>query len=204
MDDPVLLVSDQEPSTSSKYPPSWPPIPDTLLIMISKQNFQGIILRVKNIIHDVRNDPVLYVSNQEPSTSSKYPPSWPPLSDTVIIEISTGNFQGIFHRVKVHHSWCQEHPCLPSLRSGTLNVLQVPPFLTPPSWHTSYWGINTKFSGYLPWGKKNITHDIRNNHVLHVKTSWMILGWQSASHRSSCPPHILLKVSPFFFSFLPL
>merc|ERR1711888_11657 len=71
----VLHVSGQEPSMSSKYPPSGPPLPDTLLIEISTQNFQGIFLGVKNIIHDVRNIHVFQVLGQEPSTSSKYPPS---------------------------------------------------------------------------------------------------------------------------------
>ena len=82
------------------------------------------------------------------------PPFLTPLLDTLLIEISTRNFQGILLGVKKHNSWRQEQPCPPCLRSGTLNVLQVPPFLTPPSWHTSNWDINTKFSGYLPWGKK--------------------------------------------------
>ena len=31
-----------------QVPPFWPSLPDTLLIMISTQNFQGIFLRVKN------------------------------------------------------------------------------------------------------------------------------------------------------------
>ena len=65
-EDPLLNVPDQEPTTSSKYPPSCPPIPDTLLIKISTQNVQGILLWAKNIIPDIRNDPVLYVSSQEP------------------------------------------------------------------------------------------------------------------------------------------
>ena len=52
----------------------------------------------KNMIHDVRNEPVPNVSGQEPPMSSKYP------------------------------------------------------LLDPPFWHTSNWDINTKFSGYLPWG----------------------------------------------------
>ena len=108
-----------------------------------------------NIIHDVRNDPVINVSSQEPSMSSKYPPSWPPIPDTLPIEISTPNFQGMLLMVKEHHSWHQKWPSDPCLRSGTFNVSKVPPFLTPPSWHTSNWDINTKFSGYLPWGKKH-------------------------------------------------
>ena len=136
---------------SSKYPLSWPPLPDTLTIEISTQNFQGIFLGVKNIIHDVRNDYVLHVSGQELSTSSKYPPSWPPPSwHTSNWEINS-KFLYIFLGVKKHHSWHQESPSHPFCWSGTLNVLQVPPFLTPPSWHTSNWDINTKLSGYLPW-----------------------------------------------------
>ena len=117
---------------SSKYPPSWLPLPDTLPIKIESQNFQGIFLWVKkNIIHDIRNDHVLQVSSQEPSMSSKSPPSWPPLPDTLPIEISAPNFQGNFLWVKKHHSWCKGSPCHPYLRSGTLNILKVPPFLTP-------------------------------------------------------------------------
>ena len=42
----LLQVSGQETSMSSKYLPSWPPIPDTFLIKISTWNFQGIFLRV--------------------------------------------------------------------------------------------------------------------------------------------------------------
>ena len=56
-------------------PPSTPLL-DTLLIDISTQNFQGIFFGVKNLIHDVRNDHFLHVSGQDPSKSSKCPPSW--------------------------------------------------------------------------------------------------------------------------------
>ena len=76
--DQFLHFSSQEPSLSSEYPTSWPPLPYTLPIKISTQNFQGIFLRVKNILYDVRNDQVLHVSGNEPSMSSKYPPYWPP------------------------------------------------------------------------------------------------------------------------------
>ena len=37
----------RNPQMSSKYPPSWPPLPDTLLIEISIQTFQGIFLGVR-------------------------------------------------------------------------------------------------------------------------------------------------------------
>ena len=62
----------------------------------------------KIIIMDIRNDHVLHVSGQEPSTSSKYPPSWSPLPDTLLIAISAQNFHGIFLGVIKHHSWRQE------------------------------------------------------------------------------------------------
>ena len=48
-----------------------PPILDTLKIKISTQKFQGVFLRVKKIIHYIKDDIVLDVSNQEPSTSSQ-------------------------------------------------------------------------------------------------------------------------------------
>ena len=40
-------VKKEELSMSSMYPHAWLPIPDTLLIKISIQNFQGIFLGVK-------------------------------------------------------------------------------------------------------------------------------------------------------------
>ena len=96
------------------------------------------------------------LSSKSPVRNPQRPPSTPlldpPLPDTLLIKISTRNFQGIFLRVKKHHPWHHGWPFPPSLWSGTLNVLQVPPFLTPHSWHTSNKDINTKLSGYLPWG----------------------------------------------------
>ena len=54
-----------------QVPPFLTHLPDTLLIKISTQNFQGIFLRAKNIIHDIIHDNVLHVSDQEPQMSSK-------------------------------------------------------------------------------------------------------------------------------------
>ena len=51
----------------------------------------------------------------------------PPIPDTLLIKISIQNFQCIFLMVNKHHPWHLGLPCPPSLRSGTLNVLQVPP-----------------------------------------------------------------------------
>ena len=93
------------------------------------------------------------LSSISPVRITQCPPSTSfltPLRDTPPIEISTQKFQGTFIRVKKYPSWCQEWPCHPCLWSGALNVLQLPPFLIPPSWHTFHWDINMKFSGYLP------------------------------------------------------
>ena len=114
----------------------------------------------------------------------------PGLYSALLIEISTQNFQVIFLGVKEHHSWRQEWPCHQCLQSGTLNVLQVPPFLTPPSWHTSNWDIHTKFSGYLPGGKKT-----------SFMTSGMILSSMSPVRNPKCPRSIPLLDPPFLTHF---
>ena len=107
------------------------------------------------MIHNVRNDTILHVSGQEPPMSSKYPPSWPFLPDTLPIEISTWNFQGMFLSIKEHHSWHQEWPFHPCLWSGTFIVLQVPPFLTPPLRETLPIEISApNFQGNFLWVKK--------------------------------------------------
>ena len=64
-------------------------------------------------------------NGQEPSMSSKYHHKRPPLHDTFLMKILTGNFQAIFLWVKHGHPWHQEGPCSPSLLSGSLKVLQV-------------------------------------------------------------------------------
>ena len=66
----------------------------------------------------------------------------------------TGIFQdmilGVYWVHPKHHGW----PCPPCLWSGTLNILQVPSFFAPNLWHPSYKDINTKLSGYIPFGQK--------------------------------------------------
>ena len=146
-----MTLSSKSPVRNPQCPPSTPlldpRLPDTLPIKIWARNFQGIFLGIKNIIHDVRNDPVLHVPVRNPQCPPSTPLLDPPLPDTLPIEISTRNFQGIFLGVKKHHSWHQEWPCPPCVWSGTLTVLQVPPFLTPHSWHISNNDISMKISG---------------------------------------------------------
>ena len=49
-------------------------------------------------------------------------------------QILTWNFQGMFLRVKEHHSTCQEWPSHTCVRSGTLNIVQVTTLLTGLVW----------------------------------------------------------------------
>ena len=118
--------------------------------IMNPQCCQSTPLGVKNLHSWRQKWPCLPCVWSETLNILQVPPSWPPLLDILLIEISTQNFQGIFLGVKEHHLWCQEWPCSPCLQSGTLNVLQVPSSLTPPSWQTSNWDINMKFSGYDP------------------------------------------------------
>ena len=141
-------------------------------------------------ILDVKDDHVLQVFCQEPSTSSKYPHEGPPILDTLLIKISTRNFQGIFLRVKKHHPWHQGWPCPPSLQSGTLNVLQVPPLLTPHSWHTSnswyiYWKCVKNGRSFMlvlggHWGF--LTGDLEDRVILDVMD---VLGRPQGSYPES-------------------
>ena len=62
------------------------------------------------------------------------------------IKILIRNFPDRVQGVYLHHPWCQGWPWPSCLPSGTLNVLRVPPFLTPYSWHTSINNINTKLN----------------------------------------------------------
>ena len=72
------------PIRNPQCPQSTPfltPLPDTLLIKISIQNFRGIFLRVKkNIIYEIKDDPVLQVSRQEAPNVIKVPPFLTPPS----------------------------------------------------------------------------------------------------------------------------
>ena len=83
----------------------------------------------------------------------------------------------MFLGVYIGHPCCQGWLCCPCLQSGTLNILQVPPFLTPPSWHTSNKDINTKFSGYLSWAR-----------IWSPMTSRMTMSSMSLIRTPQCPP----------------
>ena len=79
------------------------------------------------IIHDIKDDHVLQVSGQEPSMSSKSPPSWHTSNKDINLK-----FSGYLPGAKIWFSpWHQRCPYPPFLKSGTLNVLQDNPFFTP-------------------------------------------------------------------------
>ena len=68
-------------------------------------------------------------------------------------KITAWNFQEmilvVHHGHKEHQAW----PHYPCVKSGTLDVVQLPPFLTPHLGNTSNEDIKTKLSEYLPQGK---------------------------------------------------
>ena len=116
----------------------------------------------------------------------KYPHEGPPILDTLLIKISTQNFQGIFPWVKQSHPWYQVWTCPSSLLAGTLNIFQVLPWRTPHSWHTSNKDITTKLSGYLSWGQTRSS-----------MTSRMTLSSRSPVRNHHCPPSTLIKERGF-------
>ena len=73
------------------------------------------------------------LSPKSPVRNPQHPPNpsppRPPITDTLLIKILAQNLQGIFPRVQKHHPLGLGGPS--PLRF--LNVLQVPPFLTPHS-----------------------------------------------------------------------
>ena len=102
-----MTRSSMSPVRNPQHPPSTPLIEPPPSWHTSNKDintkFSGFLSWGIKIIHDVRNDPVLHVSCQEPSTSSKYRPSCPHLLDTLLIEISAQNFQGIFLGAYLNH-----------------------------------------------------------------------------------------------------
>ena len=68
---------------------------------------------VKNIIHDIKGDPTLHVSYQEPSIFSKYLPFLHPLPDALLMNISTQIFHSMFFTENI--SFMLSRRTLPSM-----------------------------------------------------------------------------------------
>ena len=135
----------RHPSTPLLDPPSWHTSNEDINTKLSGYLPGGKIRSSMTSRMTLSSKSLVRNPQRPPST-----PFWPPIPDTLLIKISTRNFQGIFLRVKQGHPGYQGWPCPPSFLSGTINVLQVPSFWTPHSWHTSNKDINTKLSDYLP------------------------------------------------------
>ena len=106
-----MTMSSMSQIRNPQRPPSSSLL-DTLLIKISTENFQGIFLRVKNIIHNIKNDHVLHVSRSGILNILQAPPFLTPLPDTLRIKISTQHFQGFFITVKNIINDVQNDPVL--------------------------------------------------------------------------------------------
>ena len=100
-----------------------------------------------------------------------------PREDTLKILCYVGGWAGGWFLLRLRIGWADQFYSPQNLWSGTLNVLQVPPFLTPPSWHTSNKDINMKFSGYLHWGTKT-----------SFMTSGMTMSSMSPIRNPQCHP----------------
>ena len=77
------------------------------------------------MIHHIKDDPILQVSGQEPSVSSKYDFEDRGVLNTLLFMLESWN---LAHKSRItYHDdpWCQEWPHPPSIESGTFNVLQV-------------------------------------------------------------------------------
>ena len=94
-----------------------------------------------------------------PCKSSIRNPQCPPdipkknlIIETIVIKISTQNFQSIFLGFKQGAAWQQGWPtCDPNLQSGSLNAIKVPLQRTHHAWTTSNYDIKIKLSWYLHW-----------------------------------------------------
>ena len=85
------------------------------------QTFRISSIPSTNMIHDVKNDPILQVSRQEHPMSSN--PKFRP--DINHVRFSS-KFQDIFLIIYWYDFLCQRWPHPSNLRWGTINILQVP------------------------------------------------------------------------------
>ena len=143
---------------------------------------------------DIMDDPVLQVSCMSGTLNILQVTPWrTPILDTILMKISTQNFQVIFFLVKQGHPWLPGSLCPPSLLSGTLKIHQVPPWRTPildtVQIHISTQNFQSiflwvkqgspildtlllmilppNFQGVFLWVKQG-NHDIKDDHVLKV------------------------------------
>ena len=142
---PILQDSSQEPSMSSKYGLEGWGVLDTLVIILRAEILHTSQESHMMMIYDVKEDPILQVSSQDPSTSSKYGLRSQGVLDTILIMLESWNFA---HKSRITYDddpWRQGRPHPPSLQSGTINILQIWTSRAGGSWHTSYHVRELKF-----------------------------------------------------------
>ena len=117
----------------------------------------------------VEDDPILQVSSQEPSASSKYDFKEGGILETLLFMLESWN---LAHKSRItYHDdpWCQEWPELPSIQSVTFLVLQV--------W-LSVWGVLDSLLITLEsW---NLVHMSRITYYdIHIKNPYI---WAKLCH----------------------
>ena len=107
------------------------------------------------MIHDVKNYPIIQVSSQELSTSSKYGLQGRGVLEPLLFMLESWKLLHISQITYLHDPWCQEWPHPPSIQSGTINDLKMRTSRTGGSWHTSIHAREQKFctqvKNHLSW-----------------------------------------------------
>ena len=114
------------------------------------------------------------------------------------MKILKRNFQGIFLWVKHGHPWHQGWSYLPSLRSGTLNVLQVPPWRNPLLDTLLMKILTQNFQGIFlgvkqgnPWHQRWSCHPSilsETINVLKVPPQWTPHSWHTSNEDINTKP----------------
>ena len=107
------------------------------------------------MIYDVKDDPIIQDSSQEPSTSSKYELWGLGVLDTLLVMLDSWNLK-IWEKTKIQSISGQSmmSKMIPSsrLQSGTFNILKVWTSRMEGSWHTSNYARELRF------GNKSKSH----------------------------------------------
>ena len=130
-----------------------------------------------NMIYDVKDDPFLHDSSQEPSTTSEYVLLGWGVLDTLLIMLESWNFahnSGIAYH---DDPWCQGWPHPPNIQSGTINIFQAWTSRMGVSWHTSNHAREQKFGT-----------QVKNHISWRFMTSRMTISSKSPVRNHQRPP----------------
>ena len=147
MDEAVIHVSAQEHKMSSKYPLLEPPFLTHFRLKFSgylhlgkKTSFMTswMTLSSMSLVRNPERPPSTSLSTPQPDTLIINISLWNfqgifrgvNHDHTLLIQISVWHIQGIFLRVKQDHPWHQGWPCPPCILSETFNAFLEPPLLT--------------------------------------------------------------------------